>query len=147
MYSIDILLRCFEGKPSSRQLALRGTNNLSSKCQVFLLIHRTTNNNCFVVKPLQFNNTRHSLLPTLQLTAVLDITYGFLTFKLYLHCLQMELYIGLSKDTEINITLNQLYHFHGLILKYKQDLVSHLTSSFLHDGNAGKVTWNLIYRI
>ena len=37
----------------------------------------------------------------------------------------MELYIGLSKDTEINITLNQIYHFHRLILKFKQDLVSY----------------------
>ncbi|XP_046852817.1 GTPase-activating protein-like [Xenia sp. Carnegie-2017] len=36
--------------------------------------------------------------------------------------LEMELYIGLSKKTEINITLNQIYHFHGLIMKYKRDL-------------------------
>ncbi|CAB4011072.1 Rho GTPase activation [Paramuricea clavata] len=36
--------------------------------------------------------------------------------------LEMELYIGLSKDTEITIALNQIYHFHRLILKYKQEL-------------------------
>lgn len=40
----------------------------------------------------------------------------------------MELYIGLSKNTEITITLNQIYHFHRLIMKYKQELVSHLSS-------------------
>ena len=35
----------------------------------------------------------------------------------------MELYLGLSKDTEITINLNQISYIYKLLLKYKNELV------------------------